>query len=161
MIKRLVQNIILIFLGIILLLVGYSKYVRKDCVVKLGGYGILIVLTESMEPSVFPQELILIKECDKYELEDIVTYQNSEGILITHRILQIDEYSFIAKGDKNEIEDSSMKIDRIEGKVIFHSSIIGIFIMKYLKIVIISYFAIWVIIYVTKRKKEKQNEKEK
>lgn len=155
MIKKFVQNVVLVLLGIALSLVGYSKFIKKDCVVKIGDYGILIVLTESMEPTIFRQEFILIKECDNYEINDIVTYENSNEFLITHRIVQIDEYDFIAKGDKNQVADSSVPIEAIQGKVIFHSKILGIFVMQYLKSAIIAYFAIWAIIYATKLIKEK------
>lgn len=158
MIKKIIQNIVLFFLGIALILVGYSKFIKKDCVVKIGKYGILIVLTESMEPTIFPQEFILIKESDNYKLEDIVTYQNSDGLLITHRIVQIDKHCFIAKGDKNEVTDSIAPIEAIQGKVIFYSKILGIFVMQYLKIVMIAYFVIWTVICVAKQIKEKRYE---
>lgn len=158
MVKKFVQNVILILLVIALILVSYSKFIKKDCVVKIGDYGILIVLTESMKPTIFPQELILMKQCDYYEINDIVTYQNSDKFLITHRVVQIDEYSFIAKGDKNEVADSSEPIEAIQGKVIFHSKILGIFVMQYLKIVMIAYFVIWTVICVAKQIKEKRYE---
>ena len=158
MLKKLIQNVILIFLVIALLFAGYSKFVRKDCLVKFAGYSFLIVLTESMEPTIVPKELILIKECASYELGDIVTYQSMDGTFITHRILQMDGFLFIAKGDKNEVADSSEPIEAIQGKVIFHSKILGIFVMQYLKIVMIAYFVIWTVICVAKQIKEKRYE---
>ena len=158
MLKKLIQNVILIFLVIALLFAGYSKFVRKDCLVKFAGYSFLIVLTESMEPTIVPKELILIKECASYELGDIVTYQSMDGTFITHRILQMDGFLFIAKGDKNEVTDSSTSLETIQGKVIFHSKILGIFVMQYLKIVMIAYFVIWTVICVAKQIKEKRYE---
>lgn len=158
MLKKLIQNVILIFLVIALLFAGYSKFVRKDCLVKFAGYSFLIVLTESMEPTIVPKELILIKECASYELGDIVTYQSMDGTFITHRILQMDGFLFIAKGDKNEVTDSSTSLETIQGKVIFHSKILGIFVTRYLKIVIIACFAIWAMMSITKLIKEKQYE---
>lgn len=158
MIKKLIQNVVLIFLVIALLFASYSKFVRKDCLVKLAGYSFLIVLTESMEPTIFPQEFILIKEYTQYELNDIVTYQSLDGTLITHRILQMDGFCFIAKGDKNEVTDSSAPIEMIQGKVIFHSKILGIFVTRYLKMVIIAFFVIWAMMSITKLMKEKQYE---
>lgn len=162
MIKKLINNIILIFLIAILILVSYSKYVKKDEVVRIGKYAVLVVLTQSMEPAIEPEEILLIKKCDEYEIGDIVTYVNLDRILITHRIVQIDEYSFIAKGDNNKITDENSKIEAIQGKVIFHSKILGIFVLHYLKMVIIAYLIIVVIMYLRKMViKEKPNEKEK
>lgn len=160
MIKKLVQNIVLIFLGIILLLVIYSKYIKKECVVKLGGYGFLIVLTESMEPTIFPQEFILIKELNNYELNDVVTYQSLDGTLITHRILQIDQDGFIAKGDKNQVTDARIALETIQGKVVFHSLSLGIFVIRYLKIIAIFCLTILGMLILRKLIKEKRSEKE-
>ena len=127
---------------VVLIYSCYAKYIRKDEMVKLGGYGFLIVLTKSMEPTIQEKELIIIKEEKIYDLEEIVTYVDIYGNLVTHRIVQIDEYSFIAKGDGNEISDCNTNIKNIQGKVIFHSKILGIFIFYYLKFIIIIYFVV-------------------
>lgn len=124
-VKKVGNFIIFGILIILLVQVMYSKWIRKDCVVKIGPYAILIVLTESMEPTIQQGEMILIQEKQTYELEDIVTYLNTDGMLITHRILQMDENNFIAKGDKNQVEDESLSCKAIQGKVIYHSGGIG------------------------------------
>lgn len=132
-IKDRVGNFILLFLWLVVLLVGYSKYVKKDKLVRIGKYAILIVLTESMEPTIQEKELILIKKQKYYDLDDIVTYLDSYGNFITHRIVQLDEYTFMAKGDKNQIVDDSMELMTIQGKVIYHSKLVGNFVIYYLK----------------------------
>ncbi len=153
------NNIILISLVIILILVFYAKYIKREPVVKLGSYGILIVLTNSMEPTIQENEFIIIKESEQYELNDIVTYMDLDGMLITHRIFQIDESSFLAKGDNNSIVDGNMDIERIQGKVIYHSKALGIFVLDYLKIVLMAYLVFVFVIYgVAKFRKEATNE---
>lgn len=54
--------------------------------------------------------------------------------------------------------DSSAPIEMIQGKVIFHSKILGIFVTRYLKMVIIAFFVIWAMMSITKLMKEKQYE---
>lgn len=147
---KMANNIILIILIIVLLFVCYSKYIRKKPVVKLGGYAILVVLTDSMEPEIQGNELILIQEKNEYELGDIVTYQDNDNILITHRIVEIQGDSFIAKGDSNAGKDDAVQIERIQGKVLFHSKVLGIFILYYLKFVIFSYVIVVLVIYFIK-----------
>lgn len=145
-----------------LLYVCYARYIRKDSVIKIGGYGFLIVMTGSMEPTIEKNEFILIKECQTYHTNDVATYLDVYGNLITHRILQIDEQNFITKGDSNEISDESTNIHNIQGKVIFHSKILGIFYLYYLKGIVCIYIAILVALYLKEEfRKEKNNEKEK
>lgn len=160
MIRKFLKNTLLVILIIILLYVCYAKYIRKDPVVKIGGYGILIVLTNSMEPIIKEKELIMIKESSDYKLNDIVTYCDLYGTLITHRIVQINEDDFMARGDNNSVIDENMNLSQIQGKVIYHSKILGIFILYYLKFIIVICILIYVIIYL-KRKFEKEQKEEK
>lgn len=153
--KEILKNMFFISLIAILSYVCYAKYIRKDAVTKLGGYGILIVVTNSMEPEIYPNTLVLIKECEQYALNDVVTYMDLHGTLITHRICQIDEESFVAKGDKNDVFDKRMNIAQIQGKVVGQSAWLGNFIVYDLKLVILICF---VILIVLKIKKEDKNE---
>ena len=123
----LLNKTILFILIVLLLLVCYSRYIQKEKIIKIGKYAILVVLTESMEPTIEEKEMILVKEYEKYNLKDIITYIDYENYLITHRIMQIDEYTFIAKGDNNYIADENIEVERIEGKVIYHSKVLGIY----------------------------------
>lgn len=146
---------------IVLLYVCYAKFIRKDCVVKIGGYGFLIVMTGSMEPTIEKNEFILIKECQTYHINDIATYLDVYDNLITHRILQIDENNFTTKGDSNEISDETTNIHNIQGKVVFHSKTLGIFYLYYLKFVVCIYIAIMFLVYLQEKlRREKKNEEE-
>ena len=157
---NLLNRLTLVILSIILITIIYSKYIQKSSVVKLGKYGILIVVSNSMEPTIQEGELIMIKENSQYEIGDIVTYLDSYDMLITHRIHQIDEYSFLAKGDNNAIVDPNTSMNKIEGKVIYHSQFWGHFIQHYFKFVILFYCTVLVIFYVKQKlKKEKKHEK--
>ncbi len=159
---KIISQISLFFLLLVLLFVCYVKYVKKEPIVKLAGYAVLVVLTDSMEPTIEGNELVLIKENEKYQLNDIVTYRDYDNVLITHRIVEIDNYHFVAKGDGNDVSDEKKNLQNIEGKVIFHSKIGGVFVLYYLKFLIFVYVIIVLAIYWIKSVvKGKSDEKKK
>ena len=160
MIKKILSNILLIFLMIILILVVYSKYIRKEKVISLGGYSIFIVLTESMQPTIKEGELIIVKKCDDYKVDDIITYMDFDERLITHRIKQIDEKKFITQGDNNSVDDGYKSTEAIQGKVIYHSKALGIFIMIWMKVLIILILLMLAAIHVRKMLINKECENE-
>lgn len=133
-------KIILISLMILLLcMVLYLKYIERTPLIKILGKSCLIVATGSMEPNILSEEFIIIEERDSYNEGDIITYIDEDGFLITHRIVEINDSSFVSKGDANNINDNPCNKDRIQGKVIFHSICLGKFILYCLKPVCILY----------------------
>ena len=87
---------------------------------EIPGYGKtkpLIVLTDSMEPTIHSGDLILIREIDFDDVEegDIISYFESETqrtTTVTHRVIEIiydedgNKLEFVTQGDANNIEDS-------------------------------------------------------
>lgn len=144
---EILKNIIIILLVIILLEVCYSKFVLKENPTKLFGISFLIVTTGSMEPTINPGELLVVAEQKTYEVDDVVTYKDSDGFLITHRIVQKDNGNMIAKGDANDLNDETCPINRIEGKVIYHSKKLGYFVLYFLKPLIVIYLIIIFVIH--------------
>ena len=120
-------------------LASYSKFVLKQKLIKVGDYSILVVLTGSMEPTIKAGEMILIKEKDEYQLGDIVTYIDEDAYFITHRITQINGEECITQGDNNSLEDSKFNTKNIQGAVVFHSKVLGFFILYLLKPMAIIY----------------------
>lgn len=49
---KIVNNIILIFLLVLLIYISYSKFIKKDDMITLFGRGFLVVVTESMKPTI-------------------------------------------------------------------------------------------------------------
>lgn len=83
------------------------------------------IVSESMEPTFYKDDLAIVKSCDVEELKigDIITFQQEDRI-ISHRILDITrkkgEKTFITKGDHNEVEDPEpVDTQNIYGKVVF------------------------------------------
>ena len=140
----------------------YTKYVKQEQIIKIFGNACLIVATGSMEDTILPGELIIISEKEIYKEGDIVTYIDEDEFLITHRIIEIDDSYFISKGDSNNLKDEPCNINRIQGKVIFHSKFLGFFVLYLLKPICVLYAISIGIIEIIKinKKGEKENEKQ-
>lgn len=86
-----------------------------------------------MEPSIHIKELIVIREMESYKINDIVTYRDKENNFVTHRIIEKYGDTFITRGDNNTINDDPINIKNIEGKVIYHSIVLGEIFLYWLK----------------------------
>ncbi len=93
MIKKNKNNVIFIFLNIILLSLFTSFYVMK--------LSFAIVLSDSMNPTFKAGDLILSKTVgtNPIEVGEIVTYQDGTGKRITHRVVEINNDYVLTKGD--------------------------------------------------------------
>ena len=110
--------IVLLIIVIIFNIVFISKKNRNE-LPSVFGYKFLVDLTESMEPSIGPGDLVIIKELDKYKIGDVVTYRDKSDSLITHRIIEIKDNRYYFKGDKNNAKDSDgVTLNKIEGKYV-------------------------------------------
>ena len=103
MIKHILKSINYIIITIALVLVFLLVGVR------LFGIDVYIVLSGSMEPTYKVGSIIYVKEIDTNNLEknDAITFKLSDGIVATHRIVDITEdengiKKFTTKGDANE-----------------------------------------------------------
>lgn len=144
---------------ILLMYVLYAKYIEKKEIISIFNKSFLIVMTGSMEPTINGKELIVIDKINEYKIGDIVTYKDYDNFIVTHRIVDINDKEFISKGDSNNINDDKQSIDNIYGKVIFHSKILGIFILYILKpllLINLMYFIISEIYFIRKEPKDEQ-----
>lgn len=90
------------------------------------GYRPVLVLTGSMEPYMMTNGVALTKEVDSLDdiaVGDVVTYHilndNGKKLLITHRIIAIDNGLIYTKGDNNNVDDGfSLTIENVEAKVV-------------------------------------------
>ncbi|ATP41713.1 signal peptidase I [Solibacillus sp. R5-41] len=76
------------------------------------GYQLKTVLSGSMEPGIQTGSIIAVKAAEdktNYKKGDVITFQEAEGILITHRITEViksgDSVLYRTKGDNNNGED--------------------------------------------------------
>lgn len=125
------------------------KVIKKSPFVKIFNLAILKVNSGSMFPELDIGEIIIILEKNTYRSGDIITFYTKDGNLLTHRIISNDNYGFITKGDFNNIQDEEIvKKQNIQGKVIFHSKILGI---------MFKYYIIFIFIFLLFIKKDKRS----
>ena len=104
----------LVTLGIILILVP-----------QICGYKILLILSDSMEPTLSAGQLVPVKkvtEQSTLQAGDICTYKAATGfITVTHRIIRITPEGYVFKGDHNSKEDPiPVKREQILYQLIMH-----------------------------------------
>ena len=130
-----ISKILNIIVPTILIILALNLMTTKsDKLFQLIGYRTYTVLSGSMEPKFYPGDIVVVKHKDKTDikLNDIVTYKDSDGVVITHRIIEETPQGYITKGDNNNTEDADILTkDNIIGEVKFSIPKIG-YIMNFL-----------------------------
>lgn len=136
-ITKILKALILAFL-IILLTVNitmlYQIVIKKEEIPRIGNISVFNIISESMEPTINVNDLIVIKKIDQAEIAngDIITYKRKDDSIVTHRIVKIskgNENTYTTKGDNNEIEDDeTIKHSQVYGKYLFKIKGIGNFV---------------------------------
>lgn len=128
MTKKIIKHIILV--GLIILFIINLIFSFEENTHILGIYMFNIV-SESMEPTFYKDDLVVVKKCDLNQLQkgDIITFKQEDRI-ISHRIVAITkekgEVRYITKGDNNDIQDKdSVELKNVYGKVLFSIKKIG------------------------------------
>ena len=143
---------ILVIIAIIALWTSIQLNVQNKEYVDIFGYSIFSTTTGSMSPTIEKGDIVFVKIGEKVQENDIITYKNGNSF-ITHRIIQINGETIIAKGDNNNTEDEGITKDVIIGKVVYtinnvevwkmvfsdFSVIIPVFITIILFIALVSY----------------------
>ena len=81
------------------------------------GYGMAVVLSGSMEPTIAIDDLIIVAEAESYHEDDIVVYQ-SGSMMVVHRVIQVQPDTVITQGDANNAPDEPVRTEMIKGRVI-------------------------------------------
>lgn len=119
--------------GVLLLVIAIG--VLAIAVPAVTGSTALTVMTSSMEPSLPPGTMVVVKPLDPAEIQpgDVVTYQlrSGESVLVTHRVTQRlltadGELLFITQGDNNPSADPDpIQAVQIRGKVWYAIPFVG------------------------------------
>lgn len=121
MILKTVKIIILVLLLALLVLNLYSIFaqvVLKQDYTKIFGYTRLVIISGSMSPAIEVGDLIIVKEYDLYELNDIIAFRSGSSI-VTHRIIGFEGKNASTKGDFNNVADKDpVEFENIIGKVV-------------------------------------------
>ena len=124
-----IKNVLTVLLSVVLwaiillmALFTFTTLATRDdqSVARLAGFTPLIVQSDSMAPTFYAGDLIVIRECEpaKLQVGDVITFHtiiNNEYALNTHRIAEIRENgavrSYVTKGDNNAVEDTHVISD--------------------------------------------------
>lgn len=104
-ITNFMMTVIIIVLIIIAFTIVSAKVKGQDP--SFLGYQIKAVLSGSMEPEIQTGSIIIIEQTheDLLKVGDVVTFLTKENILVTHRIVEKEENTYITKGDNNNGND--------------------------------------------------------
>lgn len=123
--KKIIRIALSIVLSIILSLIVYYGITDEKLLIDVGGVSILTVSSNSMYPELAVGDIIIIKKCSDYEVNDIITYSVNDKYLVTHRIIKKEGNNFSTKGDSNNVSDNNIvKIENIKGKLIYNSKLL-------------------------------------
>lgn len=98
----------------LVLMTAYQKFNNKGQPTSFFGYQPLTVLSNSMNPIFETGDMLFVKKVDaaNVKVEDVITFRESGGNLITHRVVEVinnsGEISFATKGDNNNMMDEEL-----------------------------------------------------
>lgn len=128
-VKKVIIGLFSVLLGLLFIFNIYnfvSVKVLKNDIASINGYAILEVISGSMEPTIHVGDLIIInKNEETYNENDIVTFYDQEGSFVTHRIISINKEEMITKGDNNNSEDKPLPTANIVGKYVTRIPLVG------------------------------------
>ena len=137
-VKNIFKYVASIFLVLLVTLCIYTFIVtdimKKDYV-NIFGHTYFVVASGSMSGSIEVDDIIFVRLTKDVHLNDIITYKSKDGEIITHRLIQINNEDYIAKGDVNNSVDEAISKDQIIGKV--SCSISPSFILKSIAVFLI------------------------
>ena len=179
-IKKVITTLGLILFIIIMTLgitIVYKSYSEPNKIPSVFGWKPFIVLSDSMEDTIMPGDLILTKEIDALELKegDVISFRTNKYTVITHRIINIvdeeGERKYYTKGDNNNSADRDPVCnDQIEGIYRYRIPKLGAIALNLQKpfgiVICIAFPLIIVLIaqfadYKRKEREAKEKEKEK
>lgn len=110
---------IIVILSIMLIFYSYIQLnILKQEYNTFFGFSIFNISSGSMKETIQIDDIIIIKEENRLNKGDIITFFQDDQI-ITHRIIEIlDDGNFITKGDANNSKDSKVYKQNVIGKVV-------------------------------------------
>lgn len=121
----------LLLIVLISLVLGGSAYswnaraVGNNAMPMPFGYGVSVVLSGSMEPTLHVNDLVLIRAADSYEPGDVIVYQ-AGSLLVIHRLVETDGTTAVTRGDANNTNDEPIPTYLIKGKLVGRLTGVGV-----------------------------------
>jgi signal peptidase I len=124
---KIILKIIKYFLEISLLIIlALVIGIALTSKTSIAGFRSFVVLSGSMEPALPVGSIVLTYSQANYGLGDVVTFNNSSGQTVTHRIVSNSAPNFRVAGDANSYPDAQLvPQSRIIGKAVFDLPYLG------------------------------------
>ena len=126
MVNRKKQLIIRILLFILIsVILGFTLYglnakaFLKDQMPMPLGFGLGVVVSGSMEPELSIDDVIFVVKDKTVDIGDTVVYQ-SKGILVVHKVVNVEGDQITTRGTANDSDDDPISIKDLKGRVVFH-----------------------------------------
>lgn len=130
---KILEIVIIIFISLFCLISLYQKVFNNK---ELFGYRIFVIVSDSMEPKIHKNDIILVKTEDYQNIKvgDIISYQGLEDSLkdkiIIHEVINTmfdnNTYMFYTKGTNNVTIDPVVYQDQIYGVVKYQFKILSL-----------------------------------
>ena len=120
-VKTILKYIASLFLVLLVSLCIYTFVVtdlmKKDYA-NVFGYTYFVVATGSMSGTIEVNDIIFVKITKDAKVNDIITFKNKDGSLITHRLVSKNGDKYITKGDVNNVSDEEINKSQMVGRVV-------------------------------------------
>ena len=93
-----------------------TEILKKDYA-NVFGYTFFVVSTGSMSGTIEVNDIIFVKVTTDVEKDDVITFKEDSGNMVTHRVVEVLGNKVITKGDVNNSEDDPISKKDIVGKV--------------------------------------------
>ena len=146
-----------------------TDVLKKDYV-NVFGYTYFVVATGSMSGTIEVDDIIFVRITKDVHTNDVITFKNKDGDIITHRLITQSGDTYVTKGDVNNVADEAITKSQIIGKVSFVVSpsfilkSIAIFLIVFILLALVNFDNIikkYILKDSAEKKEEKQEEKKK
>jgi signal peptidase I len=118
-ISRVLTNTMTVAIGLLIIGIIFFKFVP--------GFGFFIVKTGSMAPAINPGDIIFSAPAgNQVKPGQVITFELEKNILVTHRVISVENGFILTQGDANEEPDGfTLNMSQVQGKYLFKIPAVG------------------------------------
>lgn len=136
-------NFLIVLVAICLIFASYNFIqinVLNKSYTNIFGYTYFEIISGSMENEININDYVFVKITNKVKKDDVISFIDKD-VVVTHRVVEINDDELITKGDANNANDNPIKKNQIIGKVVFVCKGLGLIVKVITEpIVFISFF---------------------
>lgn len=112
-----------LLIALLVSLIGYNVYTLAArasgrALPKVFGYTSAIIISGSMSGAMEINDMVIARVQPSYAQRDVILFRDAHGTIVCHRIVALEDGSYITKGDANNVADADpVPPERVIGKV--------------------------------------------